>query len=148
MSINKVFYRSPHNYDWKEASDEASIKDQGISLTIQSQAEDADINVMVRRFGITGQITTSVRVPEYGDFMGISDYRSALHQVMEAQDNFERLQPELRARFNNDPQEFLEFATNSENIGAMRELGLAKPLETVSGKNTTVVETVSKPAQG
>lgn len=120
------FIRSPYNYDLDAASDEAAIPpDQmGVSLTIQSQTEDADINVMMRRFGVTGQINTSIVLPEYGDYSEIGDYRSALHQVMEAQKQFMTLPPQLRARYDNDPQLFLQAVASGEASDALREAGL------------------------
>ena len=122
-------YRQANGYDVKKASDEATIdpKTQGESLTVQSQAEDADINVMMKRFGVTGQLPTTARVPDYGDWTEVSDYRSALHQVMEAQENFLQLSPKVRAQFENDPQQFADYASDPNNIKQMREWGLAIP---------------------
>ena len=120
------FIRNPYNYDLEKASNEAAIPpDQhGISLTIQSQTEDADINVMMRRFGVTGQINTSVVLPEYGDYTGVSDYQSALHQVMEAQKQFLTLPPSIRSRYENNPQLFLDAVASGEALDGLREAGL------------------------
>jgi phage internal scaffolding protein len=140
-------FRKTYGYDTKQASDEATIKDQGESLTIQSQSEDTDINVMMKRFGITGQLPEqTTRIPEYGDYTEVGDYRSALHAVLDAQDNFMRLPPAVRARFDNDPQEFMDFATNPNNLDEMKKLGLgnepykapvAEPPKGDPGKATT-----------
>lgn len=43
---------------------------------VQSQKEDADINTIVRNFGITGKAPISARVPTYGDFEGVDDYQT------------------------------------------------------------------------
>jgi phage internal scaffolding protein len=120
-----------HNgYDTKEASDTAGvITDWGPSLTIQSQAEDADLNIIMRRFGITGKMPENVRLPEYGDFTQITDYRSALESVRMANEAFMEIPAEIRARFQNDPQQFLEFTTNEKNLDELRKMGLAKPLQ-------------------
>jgi hypothetical protein len=128
MGIPKVFYRSPHNYDLELASNEAVAPHDPVSLTVQSQSEDADINVMMRRFGVTGQLPQGVRVPSYGDFTSISDYRSALHQIREAGDNFMKLPPDLRARYDNDPQLFLEAVASGEALPALKALGVATPV--------------------
>ena len=78
-----MFYRTPHNYDWVEASDDAAraVGPYGESMTVQSMAEDADINVLMKRFGVTGQMPQSVRIPEYGDFTGVRDFASAMLTV-------------------------------------------------------------------
>lgn len=127
MAIRKVFYRNPHNYDLDQASDEAVAPHDPVSLTIQSMAEDADINVLMKRFGVTGQLPQGVRIPEYGDFTGISDYRTALHQIRDAQDNFLKLPPDLRAKYSNDPHIFLEAVASGEALPALQALGVAIP---------------------
>ena len=121
-------FRRQYGYDTAVASDEAAIPPDGHgeSMTIQSQAEEADINVMMARFRITGTMPTSVRVPEYGDFSEITDYRGALHAVMDAQDNFMRLPAAVRARFDNDPQLMLEFVSDPANVPELVKMGLGK----------------------
>jgi phage internal scaffolding protein len=123
-----MFYRSPHNYDWVEASDAAAAAagdaQYSGSLTVQSMAEDADINVLMKRFGITGQMPQSVRMPEYGDFTEVKDYFSAMQAVKKAQDQFMILPPDVRARFSNDPQRLLEFVSTPGNEAELRSLGL------------------------
>lgn len=127
----KVFYRSPHNYDWVKASDEAAeaVGPYGQSLTVQSMAEDADINVLMRRFGVTGHMPQSVRVPQYGDFTGIRDFRTAMEAVKAAQDQFLSLPPEVRSRFGNDPQALLEFVSQPGNEAELARLGLLNVVE-------------------
>ena len=125
MAINKVFYRTPHNYDLDLASDQAVVHNTEPSLTIQSHTEDADINVLMRRFGVTGQLPQGVRVPQFGDFTEITDYRTALHQIREAEDNFLKLPPDLRAKYSNDPQLFLEAVASGEALPALKALGVA-----------------------
>lgn len=95
------------------------------SLTQQSAKEDADINTIVRRFGITGSMPVGLVPPTFQDFEDVFDYQSALHVVMDAQDRFMAMPAEVRARFGNDPQRFVEFASDSKNLDAMIEMGLA-----------------------
>ena len=127
MAIHKVFYRNPHNYDLDDASNQAVAPHDPISLTIQSHSEDADINVLMKRFGVTGQLPQGVRVPEYGDFTGISDYRTALHQIREADDNFNKLPPDFRAKYSNDPHLFMEAVASGEALDGLKALGVATP---------------------
>lgn len=138
-----MFYRSPHNYDWAEASQEAAeaVGDYGVSLTVQSMAEDADINVLMRRFGITGQMPQSVRVPEYGDFTGVKDFATAMMAVRQAQDQFMSLPPDVRARFGNDPQQLLEFVSVPGNDDELRRLGLLNAVSSPVGAQGGVSDT-------
>lgn len=88
-------------------------------------------------------------VPQYGDFTNVGDYRSALEAVQRANENFMQLPAELRARWDNDPQKFLEYAHNPENLPEMRKFGLAKP-ETpeppLSRETQAIVEAVKTAA--
>lgn len=146
-----IKYRQHNGYDTEEASDEARIPfaQHGESMTVQSMAEDADINVMMRRFGITGQFPETARVPSFGDFTGISDYRGALHAVMEAQDRFMELPAQVRMQFDNDPQMLLEFASIPENIPALIKMGLGKEqIANVSRGNNSDVGGTGTPTSG
>lgn len=115
-------------YDAKAASDAVGLVCVGPGKTIQSMKEEADINTIVKNFGVTGQLPTGVRVPEYGDFMVVDDYRSALEALTSAEKSFMAMPAEVRDRFKNDPQEFLEFCNDARNLDEMRKLGLAVPL--------------------
>lgn len=131
MAFKKPFLRAPGNYDTDAASDEATLPpDQyGESLTIQAHAEDADINVLMRRYGVTGKMPENAQhlVPMYGDFTEVTDYRSAVEAVNRAHDAFMLFPAELRARFDNDPQRLMEFAADPKNVEEMRKFGLANP---------------------
>lgn len=119
-------FRKHFDYDVEVASNEAMIpaRQQGDSLTVQSMAEDADINVLMYRYGITGKMPENPRVPVYADFSEISDYRSALEAVMNASAGFMELPANVRARFENDPQMLLEFLANDINRAEAIQLGL------------------------
>jgi len=125
MPFTKITWRAENNYDKKAASDECQITDFGPSMTIQSMAEDADINVMMERFKITGQMPQDPRPLYYGDFTEIFDFRSAQEAVIAANHAFNELPAKLRARFNNDPQAYLDFCEDPENEEEMIRLGMA-----------------------
>lgn len=134
------FIRSPYNYDVKQASDEACVVDSSPSLTVQSMTEDADINTIVRRFGLTGQAPVDARPVFFGDFEEVIDFRSAQDALRRADEAFMQHPADVRARFGNDPQRFLEFcsALNPEgtalaNVDEMRRMGLAVPAPSFGG---------------
>lgn len=123
----KVFVRSPYNYDAREAGRESALKCEDPSLAKQSFAEEVDINTIVKRFGLTGQLPPEVAVPRYGDFEDVVDFHTAMNAVTYAKQEFMQLPGALRARFHNDPQELLEFVENDANRGEAEKLGLVKP---------------------
>jgi len=134
--VKVPFVRSPYNYDMMAASNEAGLDTGPESMTQQQFKDECDINVIVRRFGLTGELPENPRVPMYGDFTEVKDYRTALEAVMAADDAFLEFPAELRARFENDPQKLLEFCENGANREEAVRLGLIKaatpPVEPVA----------------
>lgn len=128
---DKIFVRSPFNYDVAHASRESGLLCLDESLTLQSQAADADINVIVKRFGITGVMPQGFKLPTYQDFEGLFDYRSAVEAVRNAQYMFVQVPADIRARFDNDPGKFMAFCVNPANLAELRKMGLAKPEDVV-----------------
>lgn len=120
-----------HAYSSSFRGSDLECKDP--SLTQQQFAEDADINVMLERFKVTGHLPQGVIPPSYGDFTGISDYRSAAEAVRRANDSFSDLPATVRARFQNSPQQFLEFCSDPGNVDELRKLSLAVPAKPVVG---------------
>ncbi|WNK14391.1 MAG: internal scaffolding protein [Microvirus sp.] len=134
--MKEVFVRSYNNYDGDERSLDTAYVEDMPSLAIQSQRDEADINNIVRMFGVTGKIPESVRVPTYGDFSMVEDYQTAIHAIREAEASFMQMPADTRARFENDPQQFLEFCENPNNLEEMRKLGLAVPAAIVAEAKT------------
>lgn len=64
--------RSAYNYLRDDVSFDTGLSCDDESLAQQHMAEDADINVIVKRFGLTGQLPQGHRMPEFGDFTGVS----------------------------------------------------------------------------
>lgn len=117
------------------------------SLTQQQFKDDADINVLLERFKVTGVMPQGVRLPTYGDFTGISDYRTAADAVFRAQNAFMELPAEVRSRFMNSPQLFLEFCSDPKNLDELRKLGLAPAKPDVSGAPAEPVKGAEPPAK-
>jgi phage internal scaffolding protein len=121
------FLRSAYNYDTMQASDDAGVSFPDASLTQQQFKEEADINTIVNRFLKTGVLPTPNTFPQYVDFEGVFDYQSAMNLVRAADESFMRMDAKVRSRFNNSPQEFLEFFADPANIEEATRLGLAIP---------------------
>lgn len=127
--MEAVFVRNPYNYDRDAASVDSGLECLDDSMTQQQFKDDADINVIVRRFGITGELPVGVRMPTYGDFDLVNDYQSALEAMREAEASFMAMPANVRERFANDPQKFLDFCADSRNIEEARKLGLVPAAE-------------------
>jgi phage internal scaffolding protein len=126
MSKNTVFLRTPYNYDRDAATNESALACEEPSLAQQHFKDECDINNILRQFNVTGLLPESPLSPRYGDFTGISDYHTAMNRVIAAQDEFEALPAQIRARFDNDPANLIEFLENSENRLEAEELGLVE----------------------
>ena len=118
------FVRNPYNYDVDQISDETGLLCLDPSLAQQHQKDDADINVIVERFGLTGQLPNAITPPQYGDFSQVTDYHSAMNAVIAAQENFMELPAKLRARFDNDPSKLIDFVSNGDNREEAVSLGI------------------------
>lgn len=92
----------------------------------QSFKEECDINRIMKRFETTGVLPEMIKTnPRYGDFSNVPDFQQSMDIVNKAVEQFESLSSRVRRRFNNDPQEFLAFATDPSNMEEMVQLGLA-----------------------
>lgn len=122
--MTKVFVRNPYNYDMALASQESGLVCQDPSLAQQHMKDECDINVLVERFGVTGQLPQTPLEPSYGDFSGVSDYHTALNAIKAADTAFMGLPAQLRAKFDHDPNALLQFLQNEQNRDEAIMLGL------------------------
>ena len=123
------FLRTPYNYDLNAASNESGLHCEDATLTQQHFKDECDINNILRQFNITGLLPESPLSPRYGDFTGISDYHTALNQVIAAENEFMALPAQIRSRFDNDPAKLIEFLENSNNKDEAIKLGLVNNTE-------------------
>lgn len=100
----------------------------GPSRTKQAHKEETDINHILRK-AEKGLLVTHVNAHQgqYGQFIDAHDYHTSLNMIHEATDAFMSIPAAIRANFDHDPQKFLEFAQDPENLAEMREMGLAPP---------------------
>jgi len=113
--------------DWVESARVAvRLECQDKSLAVQSAKDESDINTIVRRFGLTGQIPQGFRIPTYADFLNAPDtYQGALEALDRADRAFRSIPAAIRARFNNDPGLFVQFCSDPANLPELRKMGLA-----------------------
>ena len=98
------------------------------SLAKQSFKEECNINTIMRKYEKSGLIDhLNTHQGEYGNFIGFENYHTSLNQILEANEAFSTIPAKIRYQFNNDPEAFLQFAQNPENLDQMIEMGLAPP---------------------
>lgn len=125
--LKPIFLRTENNYNTNKASQDSGLKCADDSLAKQSFAEEVDINTIVERFGITGKLPEGIRAPTYGDFDEIVDFKTAMDAIAKAGEAFDAMPADVRARFHNNPAEFVDFCSNDENRAEAEKLGLVMP---------------------
>lgn len=118
------FVRSAYNYDLAEASDASALTCPEPTRAQQQFIDECDINTIVRRFGITGQLPTDVRMPLQGDFTEVVDYQTAHNMLIAADAAFMQMPAEVRKRFNHDAAAFVDFCSDPANRDEAIKLGL------------------------
>lgn len=122
--VQLPFLRTPYNYDTMAVSNETGLKCEDETLAQQNFKDECDINNIMERFGLTGDLPANPLPPQYGDFSGVLDYHSALNAVLAARDSFNELPAPLRARFQNDPNNLIRFLDDPQNRDEALALGL------------------------
>lgn len=107
------------SYNAHELSARLSVETGSETIVQQHLKNEVDINTIVKRFGITGQMPFGVDEGIYGDFTGITDYESALAKVTQADESFMTLPAEIRERFKNSPAELIRFAQSVDEDAFM-----------------------------
>lgn len=108
-----------------------------VSRTRQEFASECDINTIMERYEATGVVSHVNRSePMFLDTTGFPDLQGAMDKFREASVAFNSLPAKVRKEFDNDPQKFIDFASdptgkvdgqNLTNLERMREWGLAEP---------------------
>lgn len=97
------------------------------SKTRQGFKDECDINVIMARYQATGVIDfVTQHAPQYADVSGV-DFQQAAETVAKARSMFADLPADLRARFSNDPGQFLSFINDDKNRAEAETLGLVRP---------------------
>lgn len=115
------------NYDCRAASDAVALVCPEDGRTVQADRAEADINELVRRFGLTGHLPLVQVPPTYQEFSEVFDFQSAMNLINAAEASFMALPADIRGRFQNDAASFVEFCSKAENLDEMRRMGLAVP---------------------
>lgn len=94
------------------------------TLTKQEFAKESDINTIIKGFERTGLVPVANLERAFADVSQVGSFDEALRLVTEAKQAFMQLDPKLRSRFQNDPQQLLAFLENADNYDEAVKLGL------------------------
>ncbi|WNK14984.1 MAG: internal scaffolding protein [Microvirus sp.] len=122
--MKTVFWKTPYNHDTDQESQRTGLECKDPSKTLQSQAEDADINTIVRRFGLTGELPAHHQrearyvdlTDQQGDFLGLQV------DLAQAKARFHELPPARRAEYLNNPNKWLEDVNEAIDQGDIQTL--------------------------
>lgn len=121
------FYR-PHDHKGFDNVDPATGEVMP-SMTRQSEMEGCDIHNILKQFSQVGfeeLVRQNAARGQYADLTDLPDYQDALNIVRNADAAFAALPSQVRERFLNDPQRFVEFLADPENAQEAIRLGLAQ----------------------
>lgn len=95
--------------------------------TKQAFRDDADVNVLISRWRVTGQLPTAPGTPAYGDFSSGLDFHQAHNRVIQTMDAFAAQPAAVRRACRGDPAEFVAMCTDPARRGELEALGLVEP---------------------
>lgn len=100
------------------------------SRTMPEFTDELDLNVIMARYKMSNfdpsTLPVATRQALTGDFSNAPEsYHAALSYITDTKRAFMSLDAELRAKFHNDPQEFLDFVADPKNAEEIISLGLA-----------------------
>lgn len=105
------------------------------SRTQQQFKDDVNINKIMAKYKKTGMIKhINPNSGVYADMTNIGSYQEAMETVINAQNAFQDLPSNIRAKFQNNPQELINFLKDPRNDDEAINLGLRvkpKPIESV-----------------
>jgi len=120
---------------------------QETSLTKQSFTDECDINKIVARITRDGYDPSQYGVPQYADVSNAPSFHEAMEIVTKGQQAFAQLPSIIRARFGNDPAQYLDFVANPENLPEMLKLGMATE-SPAGGSDGSSIKPAETPAGG
>jgi len=140
MKNAPVFLRTQYNYDHNAASNASGLVCEEPTRAQQHHKDECDINVILERFGKTGQVPVNAISGTYGDFSGVHDYHTALNAIIAAESEFAALPAQIRNRFDNEPNKLIDFMNNDQNKAEAEKLGLINISSTANNEPAKAAE--------
>jgi phage internal scaffolding protein len=148
MKNATVFLRTQYNYDHNAASNASGLVCEEPTRAQQHHKDECDINVILERFGKTGQVPVNTISGSYGDFSGVHDYHTAMNALIAAESEFDALPAKIRNRFANDPANLIQFLDNPDNRAEAEKLGLVNISSTANNQPAPAAEKqVTEPSE-
>lgn len=115
---NECYYRENGTISCRTVNDDPS-------LTIQSEKDSCDFNLIHAKYMKTGLMTNLRTDPgRFGDFSDAVDYHTSVLRAQQAEESFMALPAAIRARFSNDPGHLIDFLADENNRSEAIKLGL------------------------
>lgn len=125
--ITPPFIRTMYNYDRDGRSNATGTICPEPTRAIQSFKDETDINLLMKRYSMTGEMPQYIRPVLPEEYDDVTDFASAMNTVRRASEAFMQLPSGVRARFQNNPQVFTEFFAHEENREEAIKMGLIIP---------------------
>lgn len=116
------------------------------------EADAANINAIVKKYHATGELPQNMQWKAM-DLSAVPDYQTMLQTVIHAENAFNALPSQIRKRFDNDPQQLLNFVNDPKNTAEAVKLGLRqeiplsdtqKIVNSVTDLNKNLSQTIKK----
>lgn len=127
---------------------------EGPSLTDQHFKDLTDVNVLMKKYDSARSLAADFPAKGfYADISEVGDYHQSLQKVLDANAAFMQLDPNVRARFNNDPGALLDFMSDSKNQDEAVKLGIInKPVSSnaqapISNDDLTTISKEPEPVK-
>ena len=88
MSNVHGMVRSAYTFDSDAVSNDTALDCGDEAVTQQSFKDECDINILLAKFAVTGQLPENVRVPQYVDFEEAFDFHSSMNVIRAAEEAF------------------------------------------------------------
>jgi phage internal scaffolding protein len=148
MKNATVFLRTQYNYDHNAASNASGLVCEEPTRAQQHHKDECDINVILERFGKTGQVPVNKISGTYGDFSGVHDYHTALNAIIASESEFAALPAHIRNRFDNEPSKLIDFMNDESNKAEAEKLGLINISYTANTEPAKAAEkSVTEPSE-
>lgn len=99
------------------------------SLTKQAEKDSCDINKVLAKCAATGTVPCSNTQMIFGNFASGADYHQIMSITTAAQQEFNQLPVDLRTRFENSVEKYIDFVLDKKNRREAAELGLIPALK-------------------
>lgn len=125
------FYGNPVN--------PGTVCDPAEGKTVQQDVDSADINIILRRAGITDPRQVVAPDGIFWDTTELGDYRVLADRLAVVNAYFSNLPAEVRKQYANDPLVFLDEANTDEGVLKLQRLGLVEKAPPQEAPNPPVV---------